>query len=105
MLATAPLLMYLIGEYVAFRNLAPEALIEASEGAGGGIYTLLGLLGVFVGAQFMANVLPLGKPDDLLSAGFLPPINVTVALAVSAGFVLLLSEFLEQTLMVRRTRR
>jgi multicomponent Na+:H+ antiporter subunit B len=103
-LATAPMLMYLVGEYVAFRRLAPEGLIEGAEGTGGGAYTMCGLIGILAGAQFMSNVLPLGRPAQLPSAGLIPPQNLVVALAVSAGFVLLLSEFLEQTLTVRRRR-
>jgi multicomponent Na+:H+ antiporter subunit B len=104
LLATGPLLMYLVGEYIAFRRLAPESLIDAAEGTGGGAYTMCGFIGVLAGGRFMSNVLPLGRPGQLLSAGLIPPINLVVGLAVSAGFVLLLSEFLEQTLMVRRRR-
>jgi multicomponent Na+:H+ antiporter subunit B len=103
-LATAPLLLYLVGEYGAFRRSAPEPLIEFAEGVGAGSYAALGFAGTVAGAQFMSNVLPLGKPGDLFSAGLIPPINLVVGLAVAAGFILLLSEFLEQTLMVRRGR-
>jgi multicomponent Na+:H+ antiporter subunit B len=101
-LASAPILMYLVGRYTAFRKLAAEPLIEVAEGTGGASYVLLGGLGLLMGAEFMANVLPLGSPEKLFSAGLIPLENATVALAVTAGFVLLLSEFLEQTLMVRR---
>jgi multicomponent Na+:H+ antiporter subunit B len=94
--------MYLVGRYTAFRKLAAEPLIEVAEGTGGASYVLLGGLGLLMGAEFMANVLPLGSPEKLFSAGLIPLENATVALAVTAGFVLLLSEFLEQTLMVRR---
>ena len=38
----------------------------------------------------------------LLSAGTIPPINLAVGLEVAGGFVLLLSEFLEQALVIRR---
>ena len=44
----------------------------------------------------------LGRPGALLSAGTIPLINVSVGLEVAGGFVLLLSEFLEQTLVIRR---
>ncbi len=36
----------------------------------------------------------------LLSAGTIPVINLAVGLEVAAGFTLLLSEFLEQTLVL-----
>jgi multicomponent Na+:H+ antiporter subunit B len=104
-LASAPILMYLVGKYNAFRKLAPEAAIEFLEGAGAEAYAALGFVGVLAGAQFMANVLPLGTPGDLFSAGTIPPINIAVGTAVGAGFVLLLSEFLEQTLEIRGIRR
>jgi multicomponent Na+:H+ antiporter subunit B len=103
-LATAPLLLYLIGEYGAFRRTAPEHLIEFAEGAGASSYAAIGFLGLVAGARFMTNTLSLGKPEDLFSSGFIPLINLTVGVAVAAGFLLLLSEFLEQTLMVRRGR-
>ena len=68
MLATAPLMLYLGGEFIAFRRLSPVTL---------------------------------GVPGDLLSAGTLPVINILVGLAVAAAFVLIVQEFLEQTLVVR----
>ncbi|MDQ4058171.1 MAG: sodium:proton antiporter [Actinomycetota bacterium] len=102
-LATAPLLMYLIGEYRSFRRLAPEDLVETAEGSGAGGYVVVGIIGLLAGARFLDNVFPLGKPGDLVSAGMTPLLNLSVGLAVSAGLVLLLSEFLEQTLMVRRS--
>lgn len=101
-LATAPLLMYLGGEYRALRRLSPETLIELAEGAGAGGYVVVGALGLFAGATFLENVLPLGRIGDIFSAGTIPVISLTVGLAVAAGFVLLLSEFLEQTLEIRR---
>ena len=61
----------------------------------------IGLLGVAAGATFLENVLPFGQPRALLSAGTMPLINIAVGLEVAGGFVLLLSEFLEQTLVLR----
>jgi multicomponent Na+:H+ antiporter subunit B len=51
-----------------------------------------------VGEPFLQNVLPLGQPGDIFSAGLIPLINLTIALAVSAGFLLLLTAFLEEML-------
>jgi multicomponent Na+:H+ antiporter subunit B len=78
------------------------ALIDLSESTGAAGYVAVGLLGLAAGAAFLENVLPLGRPGALLSAGTIPLINVSVGLEVAGGFVLLLSEFLEQTLVVRR---
>jgi multicomponent Na+:H+ antiporter subunit B len=60
------------------------------------------LLGLTVGGFFMDNFLPPGIAGELFSTGTIMALNVGVGLAVSAGFVLLLSEFLEQTLEIRR---
>jgi multicomponent Na+:H+ antiporter subunit B len=101
-LATGALLVYLSGEYVTLRRVSPEALLDVAESTGAAGYVAVGLLGVAVGATFLANVLPLGQPGALLSAGTIPLINLTVGLEVAGGFVLLLFEFLEQTLVLRR---
>jgi multicomponent Na+:H+ antiporter subunit B len=104
-LASAPLFMYLGGEYRGFRTLSPETLIEVGEGIGAGAYVVIGLLGLISGASFMHNLLPLGTAGEVLSAGTILALNVAVGLAVAAGLVLLLSEFLEQTLVLRRRSR
>jgi multicomponent Na+:H+ antiporter subunit B len=101
-LATGALLVYLSGEYVTLRRVRPEVLIDLAESAGAAGYVAIGFLGVAAGATFLANVLPLGQPGALVSSGMLPLINLTVGLEVAGGFVLLLSEFLEQTLVLRR---
>jgi multicomponent Na+:H+ antiporter subunit B len=100
-LATAPLMLYLGGEFVAFRRLSPVTVVEPAEGIGAGGFGLVGLGGLVFGGAFMHNFLPLGTPGHLLSSGTIPVINVTVGLAVAAAFVLMAQEFLEQTLMVR----
>jgi multicomponent Na+:H+ antiporter subunit B len=101
-LATGALLVFLSGEYVTLRRVRPVALIDLAEGSGAAGYVAIGLLGVAAGATFLENVLPLGQPGALLSAGTMPLINLAVGLEVAGGFVLLLSEFLEQTLVMRR---
>ena len=101
-LATAALLVYLSGEYVTLRRVSPESVTDLAESTGAAGYVAIGLLGLAAGAAFLANVLPLGHPGALLSAGTIPPINLAVGLEVAGGFVLLLSEFLEQTLVIRR---
>jgi multicomponent Na+:H+ antiporter subunit B len=101
-LATAALLVYLSGEYVTLRRVSPELVTNAAEAVGAAGYVAVGLLGVAAGTAFLANVLPLGHPGQLLSAGTILPINAAVGLEVAGGFVLLLSEFLEQALVIRR---
>jgi multicomponent Na+:H+ antiporter subunit B len=104
-LATAPLLMYLAGEYAGLRTLSPETVVELAEGGGAAGYVGVGLVGLGAGLSFMKNFLPLGRAGDLLSSGTILVLNFVVGLAVAAGFVLLLTEFLEQTLEVRRRSR
>jgi multicomponent Na+:H+ antiporter subunit B len=100
-LATALVLVYLAGEYSFLRRAAPMSLVEVTEAVGGGGFAVIGLLGVISGVAYLENVLPLGEIGALNSAGTVPLINVAVGLEVAAGFVLILVEFLEQTLMVR----
>jgi multicomponent Na+:H+ antiporter subunit B len=99
-LATGALLVYLSGEYVTLRRVRPENSIDLAEALGAGGYVVVGLFGLVAGGSFLANTLPLGTAGTLLSAGTIPVINLAVGLEVAAGFTLLLSEFLEQTLVL-----
>jgi multicomponent Na+:H+ antiporter subunit B len=101
-LATAPLLLYLAGRYLIFRSLNPASLLDLGEGLGAGGFIAIGVLGLVVGNAFLENFLTPGTARELLSGGTLLPINLTVALAVAAGVVLIVFEFLEQTLVVRK---
>ena len=101
-LATAPLLMYLGGEHRGLQRLTPETLVELGEGSGAGAYAVIGAIGLAAAGTFLFNFLPLGTRGSLLSGGTIPLINGAVGVAVAAGFVLLLSEFLEQALEIRR---
>ena len=101
-LATGVLLIYLAGEYDHLKGLYPTSFVEAGEAIGAGAYVVIGLAGLLTGAAFLDNVLPLGRIGQLNSAGIVPLIDVAVGVEVAAGFVLLLSAFLEQTLVLRR---
>jgi multicomponent Na+:H+ antiporter subunit B len=96
--ATAPLLVYLAGEFGKLRRIAPHWLVEIVEAVGAGGYIIIGAIGYFSGGRFLGNVLPLGDPGKINSGGIVPLINLTVGLEVSAGFLLLLIIFLEETL-------
>ncbi|MDP9235581.1 MAG: sodium:proton antiporter [Actinomycetota bacterium] len=104
-LATALLHVYLSGEYVTAKRLSPEVLVEASEASGAGGFVVIGLAGIVFGSSFLENFLPLGTAGQLVSAGTIPLINISVGLAVAAGFVLILAEFMEQTVMLRQKSR
>jgi multicomponent Na+:H+ antiporter subunit B len=104
-LATALLLVYLSADYTTMRAVGPTWLIELAEGMGAAGFALIGVSGLAAGEAFFQNWLGKGTPGQLLSAGTIPASNVAVGLAVTGGFVFMLSEFLQQTLTRRHVRR
>jgi multicomponent Na+:H+ antiporter subunit B len=100
-LATAPLLVYLAGDYKTFKNIASHTLVEVGEAIGAFGYVVIGFLGVIAGGVFLQNVLPLGTTGGINSAGTIALISATVGLEVAGGFVLLMHAFLEQTIELR----
>ena len=100
-LATAPLLIYLGGEYRTLRALSPAALVDLLGALGAGGFVAIGVVGLIAGAAFLQNVVPLGPVGTVISAGTIPLISFAVGLEVGAGFLLMLSEFLTQTLRIR----
>ena len=95
-LATAPLLVYLAGEFKKLMKIAPHHLLEIGEAVGAAGYAVVGAVALASGLPFLQNVLPLGKPGDVVSGGTVVFIDVTVGLEVAAGFILLLMTFLEE---------
>jgi multicomponent Na+:H+ antiporter subunit B len=104
-LASAVFVVYLVTDYSTAARYQPGALMEASEGVGAGGYVFVGLLGLFAGVAFMTNVVPLGRPGNVVSGGTIPILNAVVGVEVAGGFVLLVSEFLDQMTVVRAGRR
>jgi multicomponent Na+:H+ antiporter subunit B len=102
--ATALLMVYLGGEYVALRRVRPLSLVELTKSTGAGAFVLIGAGGLIGGSAFLYNFLPLGTAGDVFSGGTIQALNVAVGLEVTGGFVLVLSEFLDQTLVLRRRR-
>ena len=84
------------------RRLRPRALVETAKAGGALVFVLIGLAGLIVAGAFLENFLPLGEPGELVAAGTIPLLSLAVGLEVSGGFVLLLSEFLSQLLVIRR---
>jgi len=97
-LATAPLVVYLCATAKRFLRIAPPPVTKIGEAVGAGGYVLIGCLGVLAGKKFLENVLPLGTPGNAWSSGTILFLNLTVGLAVAAGFVELLSVFVEEVL-------
>jgi multicomponent Na+:H+ antiporter subunit B len=101
-LATGVLLVYLAGEYQHLHGLYPDPGIEGAEALGATGYVAIGLVGLVASSGFLVNWGPLGRVGELNSAGVIPLINLAVGAEVGAGFVLLLSAFLRQTIVLRR---
>jgi multicomponent Na+:H+ antiporter subunit B len=90
-------LLYLGLGYKAWRRLTKSGPLGVAEAVGTGLFVAAGLAPMAAGAPFLANVLPLGKTGSLVSAGTIPLINITVGVAVAAGFAMLFLEYLEET--------
>lgn len=103
-MASAAVFLYLAGQFAVLRRVSPTSLLEVAESLGSGGYVVIGLAGVASGATFLQNILPLGSIGQVYSAGTIWAISIAVGLEVSAAFVLLLLEFLEQTLELRQRR-
>lgn len=101
-LASAFLLVYLAGQFVTFRRLSPVAVTDAVEGVGAGSFAAIGLAALGLGTAYLTNVLPLGtSPGSVDSSGTIALISFFVGIEVTAAFVLIVSELLDQTLLIR----
>lgn len=100
-LATAALMIYVGEGFAVFRRVVSRPLVELAEAAGAGGFLLIGMLAWFWGKPFLTNVLPLGKTHELTSGGTMPLVSLATGLEVTAGFVLLLFAFLQETLTLR----
>ena len=100
-LASAPLLVYLGGDFETFKKIASHTLVEVGEAGGALAFIAIGFSGYFLGREFLQNVFPLGKTGMINSSGTIAAISLATGLEVAAGFVLLLHAFLEQTLEMR----
>jgi multicomponent Na+:H+ antiporter subunit B len=103
-LATAFILIYLAGQFLVFHRISPVALTDAIEAVGAGGFAAVGVGALGVGAAYLANVLPLGNsPGAVNSSGTIALISFLVGVEVAAAFTLILSELLEQTLILKET--
>lgn len=104
-LAGALVLVYLGGQYVVFRRFSPTGLFEGAEALGAGAFAAIGVSAVGYGLAYLTNILPLGHyPGAVNSSGTIALISFFVAIEVSAAFVLVVAELLEQTLLIRGQR-
>jgi multicomponent Na+:H+ antiporter subunit B len=103
-MSSAAIFLYLGGRYAALRHANPTWLIEAADALGAGGYVVVGLAGLMTGVAFLHNILPLGPVGKVYSSGTIIVISIAVGLEVAAAFMLLMLEFLEQTLEMRQRR-
>jgi multicomponent Na+:H+ antiporter subunit B len=97
-LASCALIIYLGENFEAFKKILSHPMVEMTEAAGAGIFLLIGMLAWFWAEPVLTNTLPLGKTHELTSGGTIPLISIATGLEVTAGFVLLLYAFLQETL-------
>lgn len=95
-LGAATLCVYLASHLPGLRAVVPDHHAAIAEGAGAAAFVLLGGVSVATGGAYLENVLPLGTPGRLLSAGTIAVANLAVALAVGGSFATVLKEFVEQ---------
>jgi multicomponent Na+:H+ antiporter subunit B len=100
-LAAALLLAYAGGQAFS-RRVTAEPPLEGAEAVGAAAFALLGAAGLVFASAVLENFLPLGQVGQLLSGGTLPVANLCVGLEVTGGVALILSEFLDQALLVHR---
>jgi multicomponent Na+:H+ antiporter subunit B len=99
--AAGLLLVYLAGDWRSLRRASPTRLVDSAEATGAGGFALVGVATLVAGGAFLQNMLPLGTFGTLTSAGTIPVENLCVGLEVSAAFVLVFVEFLEEIVSER----
>ena len=101
-LATSFILLYLAGEFLLFERVSPMDITDAVEAVGAGGFAAIGITAVGLGLAYLTNFLPLGStPGAVSSSGTIALISFFVGLEVGSAFVLIVSELLEQTLLLR----
>lgn len=100
-LGAAFMLIYLGGQFLTFNRISPVDMTDAVEAAAAGAFAAVGVAAVALGLPYLANFLPLGgTPGAVSSSGTIALISFFVGIEVAAAFTLMVSEMLEQTLLV-----
>lgn len=102
-LATGFILIYLAGQFLALRRISPLDLTDVAEAVGAGSFAAIGVSALALGLPYLTNILPLGHmPGEVDSSGTIALISFFVGIEVAAAFLVIVSELLEQTLLVRQ---
>jgi multicomponent Na+:H+ antiporter subunit B len=99
-LAAAVILVFVAGGRVAVASIRPTGAAEALEAIGAGGYVVIGIAGLIAGMRFLSNFLPLGTVGSLLSSGTITSLSTIVGLEVAGALTLIVSEFVDQRLLV-----
>jgi multicomponent Na+:H+ antiporter subunit B len=99
-LAAAVILVFVAGGRVAMAPIRPTGAAEALEAIGAGGYVVIGIAGLIAGMRFLSNFLPLGTVGSLLSSGTITSLSTIVGLEVAGALTLIVSEFVDQRLLV-----
>jgi multicomponent Na+:H+ antiporter subunit B len=105
-LASAFMLIYLGGQFLTFKRVSPVDITDAIEAAAAGGFAVVGVAALALGLPYLANFLPLGgAPGAVSSSGTIALISFLVGIEVAAAFAAMVSELLEQTLLMPARRR
>jgi multicomponent Na+:H+ antiporter subunit B len=101
--ASAMILIYLAGQFLVFKRLSPVDLTDTVEAVGAAGFVAVGLGVLASGAAFLADGLPLGTtPGAVNASGTIALISFFVGVEVTAAFILIANEMLEQTIVIRQ---
>jgi multicomponent Na+:H+ antiporter subunit B len=100
-LAAGLLLAYAAGQVLALARLEPTSLVEVADATGALAYALVALGGLVFAGVALYNFLPFGTTGQLLSSGTILVLSVSVGVEVTGAVALILTELLDQTLLVR----
>ncbi len=99
-LAAGLLLAYAAGQVVMMERVEPTTLVEVADATGALAYALVAIGGLVFAAAALYNFLPYGTTGQLLSAGTIPVLSIAVGVEVTGAVALILTELLDQTLLV-----
>jgi multicomponent Na+:H+ antiporter subunit B len=98
-LAAALLLVYAAGQAFAVERVHPVSAVEVVEAVGALAFALVGVAGLVAAGSLLANVIGLAPMGSLLSGGTIPVLSVATGVEVAGALALILTEFLDQTLV------
>ena len=98
-LASGLLLVYAAGQVLALERVEPITLVEVAESSGALAYALVAVGGLVFAGAALFNFLPFGTTGDLLSSGTIAVLSLCVGVEVTGAIALILTEFLDQTLL------